>query len=678
METELMSQREIALLARVSKPAVTAWRRRHTDFPAPVSGDHGQPLFPADAVVAWLLRTGLGHADPNTLRAEQSMHTLAAYARRHGGRRAVAVLGAALCLRHLAGRALPADPLPLARRLDPDDEFLLHELADAPEPAGLAPLVEQLIEGAFDAWHACRFLLSSANRLGWPELTADALAPELVALIRRVADVPTRLGARHAITIADGNAGTGDLLTALVSDLDRDNLRVTASVADEELARLVRRQLLLADLPEFQFDIRADELAEEFAEPDLIVTRLAYRPAETRDALTDLDRVEAITDLLGSGRTAIVVGPASSLVDELRDGAAVMRRAALLGTGIVEAIVRLPGGVFPARPGHPAALWLLTRDPVPTVKGRLLLADLSGTALDQATVDSAAEDILLWRAEGHRSDGHDPRIGRTVPLESLDLRRGAALRPPGPTSVALRARLAADRPALIGEVERRLTDAEQQSIRYAQEHGPLDTRSVQRDGSRPKELSLGALRTARRVRPLPGHRLSPGHAGPRGHHRVIGAEEVLAQSSNRWMDRLTLAAEYPHLALTEPGDLVVTTVPKFGVFLEEDGFSVIEFPARGLRISPGDPLTPRVLKALLDAARNTTRSPGAVRGPGLRDATVPDLPLNEAARLNEVLRRLEERERLLQRQAGLLAELRELAVTGFADGTLTTLYGTNS
>ncbi|RKF27908.1 SAM-dependent DNA methyltransferase [Micromonospora globbae] len=678
METELMSQREIALLARVSKPAVTTWRRRHPDFPAPVSGNHGQPLFPADAVLAWLLRTGLGHADPDTLRAERSMHTLTAYARRHGGRRTIVVLGAALCLRHLAGRALPADPLPLARRLDPEDEFLLHELADAPEPAGLAQLVEQLIEGAFDPWHSCQFLLSSANRLGWPELAADALTPETVALIRRVADVPTRLRAHGIVTIADANAGTGDLLTALVSDQDRDNLRVNALVADEELARLVRRQLLLAELPEFQFDVRADELNEEFADPDLIVTRLPYRPAESRDALADLNRVEAIADLLGPGRTAIVVGPASSLVDELRDGSAVMRRAALLGSGIVEAIVQLPGGVYPARPGHPTALWLLTRGPIPTTKGRVLLADLSGFALDQPTIESAAEDVLLWRAEGHRSDGHDPRTGRIVPLERIDLRRGAALRPPGPASVTLRARLAADRPALIGEVERRLTDAEQEALRYATEHSPLNTGAAQRDGVRPKELSLGALRTARRVRLLTGHRLSREHVGPRGHHRVIGAAEVLAQASKRWMDRLMLAAEYPHVALTEPGDLVVTSVPRFGVFLDDGGFSVIEFPACGLRISPGDPLTPRVLRALLITARNTARSPGAVRGPRLRDATIPDLTRDEAARLDEVLRRLEEREHLLQRQADLLAKLRELIVTGFADGTLTTLYGTNS
>ncbi|MCG5457770.1 SAM-dependent DNA methyltransferase [Micromonospora sp. PSH03] len=678
MATELMSYGEIALLAQVERPVVTTWRRRHPDFPAPIPGSSGQPLFPSDAVLTWLLDRQLGNADADSLRAERAMHTLTAYAREHGGRRLVLSLGAALCLRHLAGRPLPADPLPLAERLDPDDEFLLTNLREAPALADLPGMVEHLIEGAYEASRAYQFLLGNCARFGWPELAADGLTPHLVTLIRFAADVPGRLRAGGHLTVGDPYACAGDLLAALLVDQEPEALSFNAAQPEPELARLVRRRLLLAGVPEFNFAVLPDDLNDEFADVNVIVTRLPYQPAELCDTAEDLARISDIADRLGPGCTAVVVGPAASLVDALRDADAITKRANLLTSGLVEAVVRLPGGAFPARPGHSVALWTLTRDPVPDTQGRLLLADLSGGALDQRVVETAAEDILLWRAEGHRRDGHDPRTGLVVPLDALDLRRGAALRPPGPASVTLRSRQAADRPALIGEVERRLADAEQETIRYAEQHGALNTGAVQRDGTWPRELSLGGLRTARRVRLLPGHRLLPEHVRPRGHHRVIGAAEVGAQSSKRWMDRLTLAAEYPHVSLTEPGDLVVTTVPQFGVFLDEGGFSVIEFPARGLRISPGDALTPRVLKALLDTARNTARSPGAVRGPRLRDVTIPDLSRDEAARLDNVLRRLDERERLLQRQAGLLAELRELAVTGFADGTLTTLYGTNS
>ncbi|MFC0003513.1 DNA-binding protein [Micromonospora siamensis] len=678
MLSELMSSGEIAQLAQVERPVVTTWRRRYPDFPGPVPGTSGQLLFPADAVLTWLLDRKLGNAEPEILRAERALHTLTGYAREHGGRHLVLSLGAALCLREMSGKVLSADPMKAARRFDPEDDFLLSDLREAPALPDLPGMVEQLIEGAYEANRAYQFLLGNCARFGWPELSADALTPHLVTLIRLAADVPGRLRGRRRITVGDPYAGSGDLLAAMLTDQDPEPFSFNAAQPDPALARLIRRRLLLAGVPDFNIEVVPDDLNDEFADVDAVVTRLPYQPTEQRYPAEDLDKISDIADRLGPGCTAVVVGPASSLVDALRDTDAITKRADLLTSGLVEAVVRLPGGMFPARPGHSAALWLLTRDPVAATQGRLLLADVGGAALDQRVAETTAEDILLWRAEGYRRDGHDPRTGWVVPLDALDLRRGAALRPPGPASVTMRARLAADRPALIGEIEGRLTDAEHETIRYAKEHGPLSTGAAQRDGNRPKELTLGALRTARRIRPLPGHRLTPEHVGPRGHHRVIGAAEVVAQSSKRWMDRLTLAAEYPHVGLTDPGDLVVTTVPQFGVLLDEDGFSVIEFPARGLRISPGDALTPRVLKALLDTARNTTRSPGAVRGARLGDVTIPDLGRDEAARLDDVLRRLDERERLLQQQAGLLVELRELAVAGFADGTLTTLYGTNS
>ena len=294
------------------------------------------------------------------------------------------------------------------------------------------------------------------------------------------------------LTVGDPHAGSGDLLTALLSDQEPETLSFNAAQPDPALARLVRRRLLLAGVLEFNIEVVPDDLNDEFAEVDVVVTRLPYQPAELRNSAEDLSKINDIADRLGPGCTAVVVGPATSLVDRLRDPDAVTKRADLLARGLVEAVVRLPGGVFPARPGHSAALWLLTRDPVPTTQGRLLLADIGSTILDQRVAEAAAEDVLLWRAEGYRRDGHDPRTGQIVPLDALDLRRGAALQPPGPASVTLRARQAADRPALIGEAERRLADAEQETIRYAEKNGPLNTGAGQRDGTRPKELSLRA------------------------------------------------------------------------------------------------------------------------------------------------------------------------------------------
>jgi hypothetical protein len=341
MEPELMSQGEIALLARVTKPAVMTWRRRYPDFPVLVPGSGGQPLFRADEVVTWLLDTGLGNAEPETLRAEQSLHTLSAYARRHGGRRAITTLGAALCLRHLADRALPSDLVPLARRLDPDDELLLTEIIGAPEPANLSQVVEHLIEAAFDAGRAHEFLLGNSARLGWTELGTDALTPHLLTLIRIASEVPGRLRSGGHLTIGDPYGRSGDLLAALLSGQEPEALSFTVAQPDPALGRLVRRRLLLAGVPEFNSDVVPDDLNDEFADVDLIVTRLPYQPAELRDKTEDLSKISDIADRLGPGCTAIVVGPATSLVDALREPSAITKRAELLTSGLVEAVVRL-------------------------------------------------------------------------------------------------------------------------------------------------------------------------------------------------------------------------------------------------------------------------------------------------------------------------------------------------
>ena len=56
----LMSMTEIAELAKVQRPVVTTWRRRHRDFPAPAGGDAAQPLFDPRQVADWLISSKAG------------------------------------------------------------------------------------------------------------------------------------------------------------------------------------------------------------------------------------------------------------------------------------------------------------------------------------------------------------------------------------------------------------------------------------------------------------------------------------------------------------------------------------------------------------------------------------------------------------------------------------------
>ena len=139
------------------------------------------------------------------------------------------------------------------------------------------------------------------------------------------------------------------------------------------------------------------------------------------------------------------------------------------------------------------------------------------------------------------------------------------------------------------------------------------------------------------------------------------------------MDRGTLAARYPHARLTEPGDVIVTTSPDVGAIVDDSGFSVISFPARGVRITRAgsEQFTPRVLAALITASQ-ASRPAGAVRAAHrLEDLPLPLLSPSNLRRLDAFLARLEELVARACREIDLSVELRKIATAGLADGTLT-------
>lgn len=686
----LVTMSEIAAMAQVKRSVVSTWRRRHTDFPAPLGENVGGHLFHGQEVVEWLIAKGLGNADPAQLRAELALHSIVAHADRFGPRHLIEIVGSLLCLRHLDEKPLllegvsgPASTgevwgalLHRAERMDPEDEFVLRELRAADSSAVvLARFAEDLIEAAYTARDAFEWLLASRTH---PGLMADALASELRQLLVQLADLRPRIEQRGHITVADPHARDGDLLAALVRAVD-DPAQTGALAAEPQswLARVARRRLLISGVNEVALDVQTGtDLEGRLADPDLVVTQLPYQAGETRSKLAALEDIEKIGDLLGPGCTALILGPADTLIDALHGVDEAKLRATLLRSGILEAVVTLPGGVTPYRPGYRCALWVLTRNPVRAARGYVLLADISSEPLSERVRTRLAEDVLLWRAEGRRLDGHDPRYGRIMSIAQLDEQLGGPLIPLGPPVSQLLARTVTERPALIAEAEGRLELVSEQTQRYAEERGHLRGNVVRRDGGRPTPTTLGALIAARRVAKVKGHRLDPQHFLPEGHHKVLGPEEVCGSSpvGARRIDRAVLAAVYEHAAFTEPGDIVFTTSPHFSLMVDHDGFSVVVFPARVLRVNldAERPFTSRVLAALLGAARNIGRSPSAVRAARrIEDFALPDLDPTDIERLDALLADIERRQELLRSQDEALAEVRRLTVAGFADGTLT-------
>ncbi|MEU3020736.1 hypothetical protein ABZ635_25505 [Nocardiopsis sp. NPDC007018] len=677
----LLSLSDIAGLARVQRPVVSTWRRRHSDFPSPMAENDSRAWFDGHAVADWLTSTGLGNTPADEIGPELVAHGLVRVAEGVGAQRLVSVLGALLCLQYMDEKPL-ADTtkdalLTRAEHMDPDDEFFLRELsADPGLSARLAPLAEDLVEAAYTPGGAHEHLMRQRHRLGLADPESGSLAPELRRLIVRVADPYEHASANDTLTVADPHALYGDLLHDMVCALDDPaDSRTLAAERRPDLARLTRRRLLLAGVPELDLDVQeGTELEEGIADPDLVVTLLPYQAGESRSQARVLEEVEAIGDLLGPGCTAVVIGPADALVGAL-DTREAQIRSRLIRSKLVESVTTLPGGADPSRPGYECAMWTLRRGQVANTEGRVLVNDISARPLDDQVMGTLAEDILLWRAEGHHLGGHDPRYGMSVTIKDLEDRFGESLVPPGPPVSRLLSQAVRDRPALIAEAETRLAEADNRARAHTESAGPLRGGLIRRVGPAPERVTVNTLIRQDQLVPVKGHRIADEHIDPAGQLDLIGPDEVLGRSQrgSRRIDRLVLAAEYQHAALTEPGDVVYTTATGFGVMVDHEGASVVCYPARVLRVNrrARRALTPRVLALLLEGAVSTNKPTRSVRAPrGIGEASLPDLNPKEVERLDTFLAESDRKRALLDAQYTELDTIRRLSAAGFGDGTL--------
>ncbi|THA33825.1 hypothetical protein E6R18_09330 [Streptomyces sp. A1277] len=682
---------EIAGLAQVKRPVPTTWSRRHPDFPAPIAHEGGRPLFDAHAVVDWLTETGRGNADPRRLRAELALHTLAAWRTPTlAASVLVGALTALICLRQQYDAPVAGQDwdtlLAKAAELDSEDQFILAELhaVPTPDPTGpaLAALADELTEAAFTPAEAFDWVLEARRRLGSHDLAVDEPAPAVVRALAAVSGMDTL---REESVVATPHARAGDLLAALHDQATEDSGHTyLAADPDPARVRLVRRRMLVRGVYEFHLDVMegADLSAsvDEWGYPDLLVCALPYEAAETRRPEAVLEQVQALTDYLEAGSTAIVLGPADVLVRPLpRHGEADRLRRSFLDTGLLKAVISLPDGAMPYRPGYRTAVWVLSRTPQEERAGRILLADLSARPLTEPALDTLAEDIAIWRASGWRGDRrHEPRHGVVVPAKELDDRPGTAFSPSRRPVEARYGRAVVERPARISALEQRLTDLQQQSRLHADLRAAMRIRAELRPEDQPvRRTTVRRLLEERRLRRRPGHRIAPGHLTTGGHYVVLGPDEILgtARLGSRTIDRGLLLTAYEHAQFTEPGDVVVTTSPRFGVHVDTGGLSVVAAPARILRVHPDadPPVRPRVLAALLGAAAaEYTRTSGAVRASrSIEDLDIPDLGREEAERYDAALAEIELRAALLREQAAALDDLTRITAAGLTDGTLT-------
>ncbi|MEV5752451.1 hypothetical protein AB0L00_31935 [Actinoallomurus sp. NPDC052308] len=678
----LMSMTEIAELAGVQRPVVSNWRRRHKSFPEPVE-DQARPLFDSRQILDWLVDTR--RVERSKVEGDLRLYTLGRLSDQMPPRTLVASLTALICLRHLTGDDPLDDGTPgltlrlreRARDVDPEDRLLLSEVMDL-QVRRLPGIVDELVEAAWGTWGAFERVMEVRDRLSASELSVDRLDPALVRLVCRLTDAIQQADRDGTARIIDFNAGPGDLLLAVADALrDDQEAQVTACCPDPYVARLIRRRLTVRDLQEDGFDVRSDP-AGALEGANVIIGQYPYRPGEDRSPGEMIETLNDISLRLVPGATAVILAPVDTIGGLDPADEAGMIRSELLASGAVKAVIRLPGGLVPYRPGYEVALWVLGIDYDSPLRGRVLLADVSDRELTADVIEGLAMDVLTWRQEGFDPDAHS----RTYAVSTLirDVVRSPL--PLTPRYLPAEHEFATEIPERVAralELERVLRETRPDRPAL---HSDLATR---RNPTPPRTATIGQLVQGARNRTnrlslRKGTRVSSALIGPddgpasrASSYTVIGSPEVLGRSTvgSRRVDRIAFESAYPNAQRSLPGDVIITDAPEPAVLVDHDGYAVIEFPARILRLTERgkEQFTPRVLAALL---ARSGRVDGAVRPvQRLEEVRLPLLGADELARFDRLLRELDERHRLARKEIDALDELRRIATSGLSDGTLT-------
>ncbi|SIQ45931.1 hypothetical protein SAMN05518682_2576 [Cellulosimicrobium aquatile] len=688
---------DVAELAHVRRPVVSVWRRRHasgpTPFPAPVrravavAGRAGSDalLFRASDVADWVETSGLGNN--RAFRADVALR--AVLDDESGPDRDVAFAGltALLRLKDYVSEPLASldadEVLDLADELDPDDDVLYAEIEALGQHLDrFAALADLAAGSAYTPGAAVEALLADRFRTGRDELSRSALAPAALALI---ADLAGAVGGDHAASgvtveraVADPYPGCGDLLAAV---LGRGEVveSPTAHVPTGDAHRLVRRRLGAHGWSVRPLEAEPVAGAPGSCELPLVVTQVPPVGSGVLDDVAVLDLVDNLVLGLADGQFALVIGPASALIDASSSHEAESVRSALLRPNRLRAAVLLPVGLLVERSRERLALWVLRGgdpDPDLDIADRwTTVADLSGVSPVRGTFSpGVVEDLVtdVVAALGTRDDvaRHAFRFSRFVHVRELLAARGSlveVVRPLAPVARDDGGAAAARAAELVGVLD-------------GVERPALDVRVDRGDAAPVRRARLGSLVDGGVVCRVPGNRLdgadvrAPG-GDPAGESRVLGVPELLGdlEVGARVVDRLGFAARYPAGRLTEPGDVVFCTTPRPAAIVDTAGFSVVAFPARVLRLRARGPAEPRgavgadVLLVPEVLARDVAAQ---ARGTRWRSWDVRLVPADQADDVVAALARVRARRAAARAELARLEELERVLVDGVTTGVV--------
>ena len=612
-----LTMSDIAALAQVKRPVVTMWTRRYSGidrpFPAPSQTCGKQRRYDGDEVVRWIRSRNLGNNE--ALEETIALHAALDTGDEFGEDVVFDGLSALLCLKWYLGGQLSeyaaAELLDEADETDPDDEFLYSELEALGESLTMfAEYTDLMVDSAYGPKRAFESLMAQSNRSSIEELPATRLAPQCLTLCGAITAALT--DPDHHVYV-DPSAGSSDMLVA-VRDALPEYAEPTSTINEttSRLARLSRRRLTVHGWAQKRPPREGFTTGFELPGPSAFVVQYPTASTLGHSDSQILAEIDDIVVQMSDDHVAVVLAPASALLDAQKDPEAARLRSDILRSDRVRAAIRLPEGLLPARPGTSLALWVLgpASDAVKPADRWSVVVDVGSRELDSATTDGLVSDVLAAMGDWKSIQAHAFQFGvlmKTSVLLAED-KRGLM-----PTRIR-RPRGRRFGPDLAAQVLEH-SDAYRRTQLQLRREVRLPVEYRDPDGS--QLPTLGELAASRELKVLGGHRIEPEHVVLGGAVRVLGLDEALGDVAigRRGMDRLVFTAAYPSARYTEPGDIVFCSGARFGAVVDHEGSSVVVFPARVIRITDASSsgLIPDVIAAHLNSSGLDSRPPRAIR-----------------------------------------------------------------
>lgn len=609
----LLAPSDIADLAGVSRAAVSNWRKRMSDFPEPTEGSASKPLFAAKDVEAWLTahpdkRKPDTSADSSTRAWESRLWGVANLFRGHVDVHDFGELFLRTAVEFLDGRPSFASRNVSQRSLD--------ELRDALEsipredlPAAIDGLLER----------TSRALGKAGGETGFVGSRTSTLLASLAAVV-------------DGGTLYDPACGIGvALLQALDMGATPDRLvgdEINAAAAEIALGRAMLRgvdlKLRITDVlrNDPDPDLRADVIIVEppyglrvDPETTLLDPRLRFGipPRASGDSYW-LQHV--VAHLAQDGVGYVLTSPGTLF----RGGAeAKIRRNLLLG-GWVRAVVALTGKMLPQTSIAPV-LWVLGESE-PSARGNVLLIDAS-------KVEAPEGDVVRWLAD--ETSLVDVPHAR-VPIDEL---------------AAGNADLSPARWMLAEEVDsaRLVADFDRASARLFQASTdlPATVRHLEPPliAGEPPVLTIAALVEAGAIEVASAR--PPRQGDPEFEDRRVDATAV----RTRELVPVTPDAPNEHGVLTQPGDVLLTTVDKVRAIVDEEGGRLPVGSISRIRVVDLTKLDPHYLADILAGEWNLRFAAGtAIQRIPVREIEIPVPPLAEQRAIHATIDKAREAKRL--------------------------------